>query len=238
MRLLAKGASAQGIHLDKIQMEQFRRYYQELVDWNERVNLTAITDWNQVQTRHFVDSLTVSTVLPPELLGSGARVLDLGSGAGFPGLPLKIAFQRVEMTLLDSRRKRTAFLAHISRVLELTDVEVLTGRAETLAHEPALRESYDAVVTRAVARMSVLAELALPFCRTGGLVVAQKAPGVEQEMREAHMAINTVGGAITQVKEVTYEGLDGAMVLVVLTKTTLTPSRYPRRPGILAKRPL
>ena len=168
MELLETAAAEKlGIELDQAQLDQFKRYHNEIADWNRRVNLTTVTGWEQVQTRHFLDSLAVSVALPPSLLTSGGKVLDLGSGAGFPGLPLKIAFPELELTLMDATAKKTAFLSHVTTVLGLDTVEVRTGRAEALAHDVGQRESYDAVVSRAVARLSALAELTLPVLPAG-----------------------------------------------------------------------
>ena len=238
MELLTRGAAELGIRLDGMQLAQFHRYHREIVDWNGRVNLTSVTGWEEVQTRHFVDSLTVITALPKAVLSSGGRVLDVGSGAGLPGLPLKIAFPDLRMTLMDATAKKTAFLEHVTRVLKLDDVEVCTGRAETLAHDPGHRESYDAVLARAVARLPVLAELCLPFCLPGGIVVAQKGAGIDDEILEAQDAVEAMGGALRDVKEVAARGLGEGRVLVVLDKTRPTPEAFPRRPGIPAKRPL
>ena len=237
MDLLKAGAAALGVYLDSLQIAQFHRYYQELVDWNRRVNLTSVTGCIEVQSRHFVDSLSVIAVLNGSLLDSG-RVLDVGSGAGFPGLPLKIAFPRLNITLMDATSKKASFLRHVSRVLGLDDVKVLAGRAETLAHDPVLREEFDLVFSRAVAQLPVLAEFTLPFCRLGGLVVAQKGAGVDVEVRQARKAIETVGGTLKEVREVRLADFDAGAALVVIEKKATTPPMYPRRPGIPAKRPL
>lgn len=168
MDLLKTGAAALGVRLDDSQVDQFRLYHRELVSWNTRVNLTAVTEWDKVRTRHVLDSLSAAAVIPTEVLDGGTAV-DVGSGAGFPGLALKIAFPDLRMTLIDSTSKKTAFLQHVSGQLGLDGVVVLTGRAEELGHRPDLRESFDLVLSRAVARLPVLAELTLPFCKVGGL---------------------------------------------------------------------
>ena len=246
MELLAKGAAALGVQLDRAQLDLFRRYYQEMVEWNRRANLTAVTAWEQVQTRHFLDSLAVSAVLPAGLLSSGS-VVDVGSGAGLPGVPLRIAYPGIRLTLIEATAKKAAFLTHVAQALDLAGVEIRTGRAEALAHDPRLRETYGAVLSRAVAKLPVLAELTLAFCRLGGIVVAQKRPGVEGELQQARRAVETMGGVLKEVREVEVapDGTVGAGVqgrlataLVVLEKKSPTPDKYPRRPGIPAKRPL
>ena len=237
MDLLETGAADLGVTLDRVQLDQFRLYYGELIQWNNHVNLTAVTDYEQVQTRHFLDSLTVDAVLPDTLRRSG-RLLDVGSGAGLPGLPLRIAHPGLNVTLLDATAKKTAFLKHITRVLGLKDVEICTGRAESLAHDQTLRGMYDVVVSRAVARLSVLSELILPFCKVGGLAVAQKRGNVAAELCEAQVAIKSMGGVVKEVVDVEVEGVVDAAMLVVIEKTAATMERYPRRPGIPSKHPL
>ncbi len=237
MRLLKAGAERLGVRVSLAQLERFQQYYRELVDWNTRVNLTSITGWEEVQTRHFLESLTVVAALPPDAL-EGSRALDLGSGAGLPGLPLKIVFPRLNLTLVDATAKKTAFLTHVAGVLGLADVDVLTGRAETLAHDPGLRESFDLVLARGVAPLRVLAELTLPFCSTNGAVVAYKKAAVDEEVREAKKAVETVGGVVRKVQEIDLPELGEPLSLVVLEKTGQCPDAYPRRPGIPKKRPL
>ena len=192
----------------------------------------------QVQTWHFLGSLAVSAAFPPGLTRSGGKVLDVGSGAGLPGLPIKIAFPMLTVTLVEATAKKTAFLAHVTRLLGLGDVEVITARAETMAHDPMHREGYDVVLSRGVARLAVLAELTLPFCRLGGVTVAQKGRGIDDEIRQAGTAIAAMGGRLVEVVKVAVEGPAAAGALVVLEKVGPTPERYPRRPGIPAKRPL
>lgn len=237
LELLKAGATALGIRLSPTQTEQFHRYYEALCDWNTRVNLTSVTGWREVQATHFLDSLTVSLAVPRSSLASG-RFVDVGSGAGFPGIPLKIAFPGLSATLIDSTAKKTAFLCNLKETLGLSDVDVHAGRAESLAHDPQLREAFDFALIRAVASMAVLAELTLPFCRVGGVVVAQKRLDIEDELGRAQRAIETMGGALKEVKEVGLRELEGRRALVVLEKVGPTPQLYPRRPGMPAKRPL
>jgi 16S rRNA (guanine527-N7)-methyltransferase len=241
VELLEAGAKALGIHLSLVQMQRFRRYYEELTDWNTRVNLTSVTGWREVQARHFVDSLTVSLAIPPDLLESG-RFVDVGSGAGFPGVPLKIAFPGLRPTLVEATARKAAFLSALKDVLGLVDVDVRTGRGETLAHDPELRGGFDFALVRAVGSMAVLAEVTLPFCRVGGFVVAQKKRAIEGEIARARRAVETMGGRVREVRDVTevagteYLGEDRS--LVILEKVGPTPDRYPRRPGMPAKRPI
>ena len=237
MEILIEGAQRLGLLLSSEQQRQFQIYYQELLAWNSRINLTSVVDWEEVQKRHFLDSLTIGLVLPHKTL-AGGWVLDVGSGAGLPGLPLKIAFPGMKLALLDSTAKKTAFLEHIVRALGLEEVQVYTGRAEDMCHDPAFRESFDAVVSRAVSPLRVLAELTLPFCRLGGVVVAPKNGPVREEMAEAEVAIKTLGACLREVRELELEGMADERVLVVLEKVTPTPSQYSRRPGIPKKRPL
>ena len=234
--LLATGAKALGIRLSETQTSRFVRYYDELARWNERVNLTSITEWEAVQSRHFLDSLSAALALSPQMLQSGSFI-DVGSGGGFPGLPLKLAFPGMRGTLLEATAKKTAFLAHLSEILELEDISVRTGRAETLAHEAEMREAFDMALARAVAEVATLAELTLPFVRVGGIVVMHKKADIADELERAQGAIETLGGRLREVLPVTLPGLD-ERALVVLEKQHPTPERYPRRPGMPAKRPL
>ena len=236
MRRLVEGAAALSVPLDDVQAEQFRRYSDELAAWNRRVNLTAVTDPHEVVAKHFLDSLSVAAALPSGAREQSLRLLDVGSGGGFPGIPLKIAFPQWRVALLEATGKKATFLEHVVGLLRLDGASVIAGRAETIAHDPAHREAYDVVVSRAVAPMAVLAELCLPFCRTGGTFVAQKSRGADDEVSAALRAIDAMGGRLDRLQEVSYDGGEG--LLVVVEKAAPTPARYPRRSGIPAKRPL
>ena len=237
MEVLIEGAARLGIDLDSEQVERFRSYYDELTVWNATVNLTAVSGREEVQTRHFLDSLAASKALPETVLDGSDGLLDVGSGAGFPGLPLKIAFPRIDLTLLEATAKKTAFLRHVVDKLGLEGVDVVTGRAEDEAHRPEMRERFGAVVSRAVARLDVLAELCLPFCAVGGVMVAQKGPQVEEELRQARNAIDILGGRAKDRGMLVTPPV-GIGTLVVIEKQRQTPTHYPRRPGIPSKRPL
>ena len=244
MQLLAEGAESLGIYLSKVQIGQFELYYRELTEWNRRANLTAIAGYEATQVKHFLDSLTVCLpfVNGDQPIAGGLagidRVVDVGSGAGFPGLPLKLAFPRVELHLIESVGKKTAFLQHVVQLLELEDVVVHTGRAESLARQDGLRESFDLALVRGVARLSLLLEFALPFCRVGGFTVAHKHGGVKAELAEAEFALSELGGRTMGVFPITLEGLTDNRVVVAYEKVVPCPERYPRRVGIPAKRPL
>ena len=237
MDLLISGAAELGLHLTDHQVKRFHRYYQELISWNQQLNLTTIVAYPEVQTKHFLDSLTASLVLPADIKEAG-RIIDIGAGAGFPGLPLKIAYPGLHLALLESVGKKSAFLAHLVDILELSRVEVHTGRAETLAFDPSLRESFDVVLARAVGPLPSLAELTLPFCRLGGVAVAFKKGKVEQEVQASLSALAILGGHLKERKSVEVKGLKDGRLLVVVEKVKPTPEQYPRRPGMPRKRPL
>ena len=237
METLARGAAETGVFLTGEQLDQFETYYQELARWNRRVNLTSITGYEEVQTGHFLDSLTVF-LAAPESLSSSSRVVDVGAGGGFPGLPLKLAFPGIHLLLLDSAGKKAAFLEHLVSLLELDGVEVLTGRAEDLARRPDLRESFDLALARGLARLPVLLEYSLPFCRLGGKAVAHKHGGLDEELKSAAGALETLGGRLSAEVPVQVTGLTDNRILLVVEKVAVTPEKYPRRAGMPAKRPL
>ena len=238
MSLLTEGAASWGIDLSSDQVCRFESYFQELVRWNQRANLTNITDYAEVQQKHFLDSLTVHAAVNG--LAAGSRMLDVGSGAGFPGLPLKLAFPEIGLALMESTGKKTQFLEHMLDTLGFRDVVVLQGRAEALAHQDGLREAYDLVAARGLARMPVLLEYCLPFCKPGGAVAAMKHGGheLDAELASANNAMAVLGGQLSNVYPVDLPGLTDNRVVVVVEKTSPTPERYPRRPGIPSKRPL
>ncbi|MFQ6026865.1 MAG: 16S rRNA (guanine(527)-N(7))-methyltransferase RsmG [Dehalococcoidia bacterium] len=237
MQLLARGAPELGLDLTGYQLDQFEVYYRELADWNQRMNLTSITAYDEVQVKHFLDSLTFLLAAPggPD---PGQRVIDLGAGAGFPGVPLKLVFPDLSLTLVDSVGKKTGFLHHLVDTLSLSGVEVLTGRAEELGHREELRESFDWALARGLARMPVLLEYTLPFCRTGGKVVAWKHGGIEGELHSAALALTTLGGRYIASYPVAVTGLTDNRILVAVEKVGATPAVFPRRPGVPAKQPI
>ena len=232
-----QGLSQLGLTLSDDQIRQFQVYERELEAWNRRFNLTRITGRERVQTHHFLDSLTAVLAIPPEIR-AGGRVIDVATGAGFPGIPLKIALPGLRLTLVDSVGKKATFLEHLLDALNLSDVQLLLERAETLAHEPDNRDAFDVVLARGLAPMRVLAELTLPFCKPGGIVVAHKKGDISQELEDAQNAIAVLGGRLADIRPVSVTGLEDDRALVVVEKVSPTPARYPRRPGIPKKRPL
>ena len=226
-----------GVALSEEQLDQFETYYQELADWNQRANLTAIIEYEDVQVKHFLDSLTICLTAREHLAGP-VRVIDVGAGAGLPGLALKLAFPDIKLALVESAKKKTAFLHHIVEKLGLEDVSVYTGRAEDLARERDLRDAFDLVAVRALAKLPLLLELSLPFCKTGGRLVALKHGGDWSEQESAANALAELGGHIERVSTVLLEGLTDDRIVISVEKTGPTPSRYPRAVGIPGKRPL
>ena len=236
MELLKLGASELGLQLTAGQLEQFESYYRALEDWNRLVNLTAVTEYREVQVKHFLDSLSLCQVCTDSPT-DGLRVVDVGSGAGFPGMPLKMALPGIQLTLVESVGKKARFLEHLVQALDLSGVDVLTGRAEELAHERELRESFDLAVSRGVAKLPVLLEYTLPFCRIGGRAALLKR-NVNREVAGATSALKALGGCMADVNPVRLQGLDDGRVIVTVAKVEPTPDRYPRRPGMPVKRPL
>ncbi len=238
MELLIEGAKDLKILLSAEQIEALRTYQEELVTWNERFNLTAITDSEGIQIRHFLDSFSCVLALAPGERFSGKRVIDVGAGAGFPGIPLKILCPGIRLTLLEATGKKVGFMEHVVRKLDLKDVTVIHGRAEELGQEPAHRERYDWAVARAVADMAVLAEYLLPLAKVGGQALAQKGEDAPAEVQRTEWAIDRLGGHVRRLVPVELRGLAETRYLVVVDKIAATPEQYPRRPGRPSKRPL
>jgi 16S rRNA (guanine527-N7)-methyltransferase len=236
MNTLDKGAQILGINLNREQLEQFEIYYRELVEWNRGINLTSITDYEEVQVKHFLDSLSIIPYL--KITRDGFRVIDIGAGAGLPGVPLKIVRPEIKLMLLEATGKKTQFLTYLIDRLGMSDVEVVNGRAEEIAHERRHREQYDAALARAVATLPAAVELALPFCVPGGVFIAQKKGNIEREISQSMRAIDEMGGRLREIKKVQIEGILEGRKLIVIEKIRATPGKYPRRSGIPAKRPI
>ena len=235
MEKLVAGAQELDIQLTAEQVALFRQYQELLLEWNKRMNLTAVRDAEQIQQRHFVDSLRCS-LATGDL--NGQRLIDVGSGAGFPGLPLKILFPDLRLSLLESTGKKAKFLQAVVDELELPDVRILGGRAEDLGQIEEERENYDWAVARAVARLETLVEYLLPFVRIGGQVLMQKGRQAELEMDAAANGIAVLGGGAPELIPVQAVEQEEPSYLVLIEKIKATPEKYPRRAGIPAKRPL
>jgi 16S rRNA (guanine527-N7)-methyltransferase len=237
MQKLMTGAQGLGLHLSPQQLEQFNIYYQELVDWNRKMNLTSITGYEEVQVKHFLDSLTVILALKPPASGR-INVIDVGTGAGLPGIPLRVVFPDTRLVLLEATSKKAKFLEHLIARLGLDNTEIVVGRAEEIAHDDRYRERFDVVLSRAVAQLPTLAELVLPFCAIGGSFIAQKKGDIDTELTSASRAINLLGGRLREVKAVNLGEFRDRRCLLIIDKVRLTPPEYPRRPGIPEKRPI
>jgi len=224
-----------GIKLSKRQAEAFSWYGEELQVWNERFNLTAIRSKEEIETKHFLDSL--SCVLARQFQPSGAMV-DVGTGAGFPGLPLKIVFPQIQLTLLESIGKKVSFCRHVVKELNLKEVTVEQSRAESRGREIEYRESYDTALARAVAATPVLVEYVLPLIKVGGCAILQKGETGPVEAQSSENAIHILGGKMDQIVKVELPGIAETRYLLVVRKVAATPDQYPRRPGIPAKRPI
>lgn len=235
MNLLADTARAWGIPLTGVQLAQFEHYRRLLQTWNAHTNLTAITETEAIDSRLFLASLAC-TVVTGDL--NGRRLIDVGTGAGFPGLPLKILFPGLRLTLVDSVGKKTAFLTTLAAELQLRDVVIWTERAEVLGQMPSQREQYDWAIGRAVAHLRTLVEYLLPLARVGGAILAPKGEQVAQEAAEAETAGRMLGGGAPTLHPVHLPGLASPHYLVHIAKITPTPAAYPRRVGLPTKRPL
>ncbi len=262
---LVDGARALGVELTPAQCDAFEMYYRELVAWNARVNLTAITARDDVIVKHFLDSLSVAPAIASEakqspsgagiassrsfdsatknvaplrtLLAITVRLIDIGAGAGFPGIPLKIALPDLRVTLLEATGKKVAFLKHVIEQLDLHATVAIHARAEDLARDAAHRAQYDVAVARAVANLATLFEYALPFVRQGGVFIAQKGVEVDDELHAAARALELLGGRMHEIVPVQLPGLEPRH-LVVVEKVAATPDKYPRRAGVPERKPL
>lgn len=242
---LCQEAGTEGIELSARQQEQFYRYYEMLVEKNKVMNLTAITEESEVVTKHFVDSLALVRAaraggLPGWTMdGNPAlRLIDVGTGAGFPGIPLKIAFPQLRLTLLDSLNKRVNFLREVCEELGLTEVLALHGRAEDAGRMEEHREQYDVCVSRAVANLASLSEYCLPFVKVGGCFVSYKSGEIDEELERAKRAVGLLGGKIEDVIRFSLPGSEAGRSLVLIRKVKAIGRKYPRKTGLPAKEPL
>lgn len=231
------GLEELNITLTDEQIEQFLQYYEMLVEKNKVMNLTGITEYEEVIQKHFLDSLSLIRVIP-DIASQKLTVIDLGTGAGFPGIPLKIAFTELEITLMDSLNKRILFLQEVIDALGLKKVSAVHGRAEEMASNATHRQQYDLCVSRAVSNLAVLTEYCLPFVKKGGLFVSYKSADSDAEIQEGKKAISILGGKLTSVDKFQLPDSDLRRALVCIKKVKDTPKKYPRKAGTPAKLPL
>lgn len=223
------------IKLEDSQIRQFIAYYEILVEWNKVMNLTGITEWDEVVTKHFIDSLAIVKATDIHKVN---RVIDIGTGAGFPGIPLKIAFPHLEIVLLDSLKKRINFLDEVIKVLGLEKITTIHGRAEDFAKQKKYRETFDLCVSRAVASLNVLSEYCLPFVETDGYFISYKSGKIEKELIASEKAVKILGGTIELKIKFNLADTDAQRTFVIIHKVKNTPKKYPRKAGLPAKEPI
>lgn len=233
--ILEDGCQAFGVTLTDKQIEQFEKYYELLVEWNKVMNLTGITEFDEVMQKHFVDSVAAAKYAEMEKVNS---LIDVGTGAGFPGIPLKIVYPHIKVTLLDSLNKRIKFLEEVVDNLGLTGIETVHGRAEDAAKKAEYREQFDLSVSRAVANLASLTEYCLPFVKVGGKFVSYKSVSVDEEITQSKKAVYVLGGEIGKVEKFNLPESDMERSLVIIEKKRSTPKKYPRKAGMPTKEPL
>lgn len=235
MNKFEKSLEKLNIHLNEKQMFQFMKYYEMLIETNKVMNLTAITEYDEVVDKHFIDSLSLIQAID---LNQPLKVIDVGTGAGFPGIPLKIAFPQLKIVLLDSLNKRINFLNRVIETLELTDVETIHGRAEDFGRNPQYREQFDLCVSRAVANLSTLSEYCVPFIQVGGHFIPYKSGKVQEELENSRRAVTLLGGHISDCLSYSLADTDMERTLVIIEKINPTKKAYPRKAGKPSKEPL
>ncbi|MBW7883153.1 MAG: 16S rRNA (guanine(527)-N(7))-methyltransferase RsmG [Caldilineaceae bacterium] len=243
LTLLTEGCRRLGIPLSATERARFQQYFVELAEWNQHLNLTAIVGYEEVQTKHFLDSLVSLPLIAEELndkvpLSKGLRLVDVGTGAGFPGIPLKIVSPSLDLTLMDGTQKKISFLRQLVEKLSLTPVHIVHGRAEELGRTPEYRAAYDLVTARAVAPLNTLVEYLLPLTRQEGLVIVYKGPSAPEEFIEARRAIKVLGGETVRFAPVQVPFLPEQRHILLIKKIQPTPAQYPRGQGLARKKPI
>lgn len=223
------------LNVDETKKKQFHQFYEILIKWNKVMNLTAITEYEEVIKKHFLDSLSIKKMID---LNEIKTIIDVGTGAGFPGIPLKIVYPNIKVTLLDSLNKRIKFLNNVIDELKLKDIETIHGRAEDIAKRKEYRERYDLCVSRAVANLSTLSEYCIPFVRKDGYFVSYKSGNINEEIIESKNAVITLGGEMQDVFKFQLEETDINRSFVKIKKVRCTPKKYPRKAGLPSKEPL
>lgn len=224
-----------GITLNNTQKQQFDKFYELLIEWNQVMNLTGITEYEEVNEKHFIDSLSIVKAVD---MDSVATVIDIGTGAGFPGIPLKIAFPHLKMVLLDSLNKRVQFLNTVIDTLELTDIETIHGRAEDFAKQTQYREQFDLCVSRAVANLATLSEYCIPYVKQEGMFIPYKSGEIEEELQNSKKAVHILGGEIEDVIKFQLPGTEIGRSFVKIRKVQNTSKKYPRKAGLPGKEPI
>ena len=230
---LIEKAKKVNIEIDNKKEEQFYKYMELLLEWNEKINLTAITEPNDIILKHFIDSITIN-----KYIEQSNSIMDIGTGAGFPGIPLKIMNQNKKITLVDSLNKRINFLNEVCKEISLENIQCIHARAEELANDLKYRENFETVVSRAVARLNVLIEYMLPFVKKGGLCICMKGPNIDGKLEEAKNAIKVLGGKIKSVESFFLPDSDIERNVIIIEKVTETPKKYPRKAGLPSKQPI
>lgn len=221
------------VRLPESKIRDFFTYMEMLVEWNKKINLTAIVEMDEVIDKHFVDSLTIS-----QYIDENARIIDVGTGAGFPGIPLEIARDNLKIDLLDSLNKRINFLNEVINKLELKNITTIHSRAEDESNKKEKRERYDIAVSRAVANLPVLLEYLLPFVKIGGKCICMKGMNIEEEVNNSRRALKELGGEIEEIVKLQLPGTDATRNIIIVRKTANTPSKYPRKAGTATKNPI
>lgn len=235
LKRFEEGLKHWGINLDELQRERFRKLTQLLLEWNEKLNLTSITEPERIAVEHYLDSIAP---LAFNLIGEGMAVVDVGTGAGFPGLPLAILAPFASFTLIDATRKKVTYLQTVCSELGLTNIEFVWGRAEGIARDKAFRESFDVAVARAFGALDLVWECTLPFVKVGGIALAYKGAKVDEELEVGKRTAPLLGGEVKEVRKFKLPSTEINRALVIAAKVTNTPLKFPRRPGIPEKRPL